>query len=312
MGSAGNWHEVGQRRERQQQQELQATMSTPPPAGGIIFFNHSTKHIARLVVAIHSLRKQWPEAPACILDTGAQEAAEIIDKIGSDDRLFVGVKQFKMRQLRRNSCYVAKAGLWRHSPFNNSLLVDSDVLFLKSPAVLLEKVADRSQPGFLVTAFSDWRCDGKTISGRLEKWHDVYADGFDVSKLIHQAKERKAPAINTGVVGMRGDDHESRETLRLWETLTAVGWRNPFTDELAAQILIEHRRHQIVPEIYNSSVLYAKDRAGAAISHYHGSKHTRPEDGGRWIGEYQEACKLGLAGIAEWGAATDSRLAGLA
>lgn len=278
-------------------------------SAGILFFNHGVRHIARLVVAIHSLRKHWC-GEVFVLHTGDPDSAPILKQIDDDRRLGVSLRRFNMQQLRRNSCYVAKSGLWRHSPFDVSLLVDSDTMFLRSPQPLLDLVADREKPGFLVTAFSDWVTNGKTIGGRLRKWHNVKCDGMNVQAMEIESLLKPLPAVNTGVVGWR-DDRESLQTLRAWWDLTTAGQRNPFTDELAAQLLIRHYPHQLVAETWNSSVLYAKDRENAAILHMHGGKHLRPEAGGRWEAEYRECCAAGIAGIEKWGPATDSRLIGL-
>lgn len=283
-----------------------------PADGGYLFFNHSTGCLARLVVAIHSLRKLEPLAEICVLDTGTPEAAMILAAIDNDPRLILHLKRFEMKQLRRNSAYVAKAGLWRHSPFRNSLLVDADVLFLKSPEPLLEMVCDTSKPGFVLTKFSDWTCSGRTISSRLEKWRNVKCDCVtDIGAIIDKARRLSLPAVNTGLVGMRRDK-ETSPVLEIWERLTLAGCRNPWTDELAAQIIATNAPVQLADEIYNSSVLYAKDRENAVCLHLHGKKHTRPEAGGRWIAAYRECCEQNMAGIREWGPATDSRLAGLA
>lgn len=277
---------------------------------GVCFFNHGTKHIARLVVAIHSLRKHY-DGPVCVLHTGMADSSLAIDMIGADSALDCAIQYFAMQQLRRNSCYCAKPTIWRHSPFDRTLLVDSDTLFLRSPQPLLDMVADESRPGLLFTKFSDWRCDGRIIGGRLEKWRGVKCDGLgSINETIDRAKQLSYPAINTGVVAWASDQH-TREKLELWERLTLAGWRNPWTDELAAQIIAASVRVQLADEIYNSSVLYAKDRENAAIIHAHGGKHLRPEMGGRWLAEYQECCAKNIAMIQNWGPATDSRLAGL-
>lgn len=280
-------------------------------SSGICFFNHGLKHAARLVVAIHSLRRHY-DGPVCVLDTGSTEAAGAMFFIADSARLRVSVQTFTMRQFRRNTCYCCKASLWRNSPFDRTLLVDSDTLFLKSPEPLLEMVADESRPGLLFTKFSDWRCDGRIIGGRLEKWRGVRCEGLgDINEIIDSAKRESKPAINTGVVAW-ANDTATREKLELWERLTLAGWRNPWTDELAAQIIASAVRVQLAPEIWNSSVLYALDRENAAIVHAHGGKHLRPEMGGRWLAEYRECCAKNVAMIQEWGPATDSRLAWLA
>lgn len=278
---------------------------------GVCFFNHGTKHIARLVVAIRSLRKHY-DGPVCVLDTGSAESREVMQWLGDDcDELNASVAIFKMQQLRRNSCYCAKPGLWRHSPFARTLLVDSDTLFLRSPEPLFAELDPPSAGGFVVTRFSDWQTTGRIISGRLEKWRGVKCDGIDCDKIVEYLQHEHWPAINTGVVAWDRENPVARETLELWERLTLAGWRNPWTDELAAQILIAKRRHFAASEIWNSSVLYARDRENAAIVHHHGGKSLRPEDGGRWIAAYRECCEQNIAGIREWGPATDPRLVGL-
>ncbi len=275
---------------------------------GICFFSHGTKHLARLVVAIHSLRKHY-SGPICLLETGEPEAEHAVASITVDDSLGVNLKRFEMPKLRRNSCYVAKASLWRHSPFNRTLLCDADVLFRKSPEPLFAELDQPSAGGFVVTRFSDWRTCGKIISSRLEKWRGVKCDGIDCDKIVEYLQHEHWPAINTGVLAW--DREVACETLELWERLTLAGWRNPWTDELAAQIVIAKRKHFAASEIYNSSVLYGRDDLGAVVKHYHGSKMLRPEDAGVWIAAYRECCNLGIGGVGEWGAATDSRLAGL-
>lgn len=275
-------------------------------SAGIYFFNHGEKCLARLAVAIYSLRKHY-DGHICVLDTNPADT-RVQDICLA---LRASLRDVKLVQLRRNSCYVTKSTLWRRMLDDACLLVDSDVLFLKSPQPLLEMVADKTAPGFLLTEFSNWRCDGRIVGGRLEKWRGVRCDGIDCAALVEQARSRRASAVNTGVVGMR-PDLETARTLEAWERLTLAGRRNPWTDELAAQIIAEQFPHQLAPEIYNSSVLYGIDKASAVIWHAHGHKELRPEAGGKWIAAYLECCELGIAGIEQWGASTDSRLAGLA
>lgn len=274
---------------------------------GILFFNVGTKCLARLAVAIHSLRKHYA-GPATVLNVPCEENRGILQSVASDARLAVDVKEIPFNQLRRNSAYCAKAGLWRYSPYAASLLVDSDVLFLKPVYPLLQAIRDETLPGFLVTAFSDWVTNKKIIAGRIERWRGVRCEDFDVTWAVAKSLEAPFPAINTGLVSWRNDD-ATRPALEAWERLTLAGCRNPFTDELAAQLLVRRFPHQLMPETWNSSVLYGADKENAVVLHAHGSKHLRPEMRGRWIAEYNECAATGVARIGDWAPKTDARLA---
>lgn len=257
---------------------------------GVIFFNHNTKYLLRLLVSLYSLRAH-SSLPAVILDTGAPEAEDVLRQIAGDHRLLADVRKIPMRLLRRNSCYVRKASLWRDSPFEQTLLVDSDTLFLADPQALLDSL--ESAPGGIVfTAFSDWKTTGRTIAGRIERWREI------APELVKASLEKTYKAINTGVVAWaRGS-----EFLPEWESLTSAGWRCPFTDELAAQLLLRAVPHGLAGQEWNSSVLYGLRDVPPKIVHYHGDKHLRPEDGGRWVRAHQEAMAANAGNVAAWGA----------
>ena len=256
---------------------------------GICFFNHGTKCAIRLVVAAHSLRAHYG-IPATVLDTGTEAAAPIMERIASDHRLLIDVKRITMKEYKKHTCYVRKASLWRDSPYRVTLLVDSDVLFLASPEPLIDAVGNPNNAGFLVTAFSDWVTTGMTIRKRIDLWHQFFPE------LQRLSLERAWPAINTGVVGWRRDEATDK-ILAEWEAVTITGQKLPWTDELAAQLIIRRWPHALAPECWNSSVLFTKDRAGAKIMHYHGSKNLRPEDGGRWLAAFVEARAKNIAGL---------------
>jgi hypothetical protein len=275
---------------------------------GVLFFNHGTKHAVRLLVALHSLRKVYA-GPVCILDTG--ESSGIAMNIAA---AFEGVtiKQIPFVQYRRHSCYVAKASLWRHSPYPASLLLDSDTLVVKPIDGLLDTIAGETalaavSPGFFVTRFSDWTTTGNIIGGRIKRWSDVKCKGLDVAGMVKASLRETHAAINTGVLGFRSDA-ETFPTLEAWERLTQAGWRLPFVDELAAQLLLRKFPHTMLSERFNSSVLYAVDREAAVIVHGHGNKLLRPELEGRWLAEYGDCRQKNLAGVADWAPAGDPAL----
>lgn len=257
---------------------------------GVVYFNRGTKYLTRLLVSLYSLRKHY-DGPVAILDTGEPEAAGVLGRIADEPRLAAVVQRISIKLLRRNSCYVRKASLWRDSPFDRTLLVDSDTLFLASPAPLLEMLS-YAEGGIVFTRFSDWLTTGKPVAERIERWRAL------APELVTASLSRPHPAINTGVVAWNRDS----ELLPAWESLTSRGWRCPFTDELAAQILLRKHPHFLAGEHWNSSVLYGLRRDAAAIVHYHGDKHLRPEDGGRWVRAHQEAVAANVGNVAVWGA----------
>lgn len=269
---------------------------------GVLYFNHGTKHLARLVVSIYSLRQHYG-GPVTILDTG--ESGGIIAKIKASTELAADVKRIKIVKRERHTAYVAKAGLWRQSPYDCSLLLDADTLILRPIDQLKAIICDPKNAGFVVTRFSDWVTTGRIISGRLRQWREVKAAGVDVADALKRSLTEPHAAINTGVVGWRSD---AEETLLAWESLAAAGWQCSFTDELAAQLLIRLFPHTLVADYYNHSVLYGRQPDKAVVLHMHGNKHLRAEVGGRWLDLYEICMRQNLAGIANWSPAGDPAL----
>lgn len=272
---------------------------------GVIYFSHGTKHLARLVVSLYSLRKHY-SGPVTILDTGdSEQSLTIINKVIDDGRLAVEYRRINFVPRQRHSCYVAKASLWRESPYDCTLLLDADTLILRPIDQLKAIICDRNNPGFVVTRFSDWVTTGNIVSGRLKQWKDVTVRGLDVAGALKRSLKETHAAINTGCVGMRRD---AEDTLRAWEKLTIAGWECSFTDEISAQLLIRLFPHTLIADYYNHSVLYGKQSDKAVIVHAHGSKHLRPEMGGRWLAAYHECFSLNIGGIADWTPAGDPAL----
>lgn len=278
---------------------------------GAIFFNHGQGHCARLLASLFSLRKLHPNLPACILDTGYSEG--VIEKIASDNRLAASVKPIKFVQRRRNSCYCQKASLWRDSPFENFLFLDSDTLIVRDISPLLTEVERPSNAPLLVTQFADWTTYTKVIKLRIERWDGVKAEGIRVDRLIHASFSEPRPAINTGIFGVR--TREAGNILSAWERLTHAGWRLPWTDEIACQIIVRQFHHAVAPSCWNASPIYYKGSEPARIYHAHGAKALlRPDGRGSegdriWSPFFAEAFAENIGGIREWAPAQDDALA---
>lgn len=281
---------------------------------GVCYYNHGTKHLARLLVSLRSLRRHHT-GPVQILDTG--ESGGIVQRIAT--RLEADVTTIPHEALRRHSCYVAKAGLWRHSPFWTTLLLDADTLVAGSIEPLFNLLEGPESGNILVTRFSNWITTGDIMRGRIERWRGIWCPSVSreslksikADELVEASLAEPHGAINTGVVGWC---HEATGILRDWERLTRTGWKLPITDELALQLLLRRYRHTMVDDRYNCSPIYGQNRQRAVIWHQHGSKHVERADGrGReghaiWWPEFCAAWRSNLAGLRSWAPAGDDAL----
>jgi hypothetical protein len=223
----------------------------------------------------------------------------------------VSVKRIKIKALRRHSCYVRKASLWRESPYRATLFLDADTLIARSIRPLLDIIADDSNPGFVVTRFADWISTGDIISARIRQWRSVECDGLDVERMVRQSLDYPHPALNTGVMGWRTD---SADTLGRWEKLTAAGHKCSFTDELAAQLIVRQEKHTLLSSRFNASPIYYRGD-DVIIWHAHGRKHLSRADGrgheanAIWEPVFREAFANNAGGICDWAPAGDATLA---
>ena len=288
---------------------------------GVCYFNHGTKHAARLVASVWSLRMIAKHAgPVTLFDTGA--SGGVVEKIASDGRLGLDLQRVPFEQLRRNSCYVAKAGLWRYSPYMTSVLLDADTLPVRPIDRLFEAAEEDGRGCIVVTQFSNWVTTGDIIRGRIERWRDVVIPsddramlrGINAAQLVDASFREPLPAINTGVVAWAS---EALGVLRDWDRLTRAGWKNPFTDELALQLLLRKFNHHVVGDEWNCSPIYGTPggRAKVKIWHAHGAKHLSRSDGrgdkghAIWWPAFVEVWRSNAGRIREWAPGDDEALA---
>lgn len=299
---------------------------------GICYFNHGTKHLARLVVSLRSLEMWWAErqvaealhgtlsssfrpagtpVPVAILHTPAKwnaQAAEIIQRIpDAFPSLDIQLVEIPLSEHRRHSCYVTKSTLWRYSPFDTTLLIDADTMVVGEFRNLFDWAEDPKMPGVVVTRFSKWHTQGNIVSGRVRQWKakKVACEAINVKRAAAKAIEYPWPALNTGVVCWR----KGAEILGAWEELTRAGWRCSFTDELAMQLLITEFPHTLVGDEYNWSPIYGKaEKEDVRIIHFHGNKQLRSEAAGTWWPVYEECVRDDVAGVREWTPGGDKRL----
>lgn len=256
---------------------------------GVIYFlcGNWSKYIGPLVISLHSLRKWW-DGPVCVMvGTDFPEDSmpvKLLNLFGWD---FI---RHPLAPVRRHAHYVTKASLWRHSPFDQTVLLDADT-------VVTGPIDDLFNAPLTVTKFAHWITTGKIIGGRLKQWEDR---GIR-APLVKGLRAFSEPAINTGVVGWHCD--AARETLEAWESLTLEGWQCSFTDELAMQILVAERPEciRLVDDRYNCSPVFGVNRDDARIWHYHGRRMVRrPEAGELYRPHLLAALEANVGGIADW------------
>lgn len=256
---------------------------------GVCFFNLGTKHVARLAVALWSLRKVY-DGPIAILhgnDDGKQICGELSTASGA-----VAV-EVPVVQRRRHTAYCMKSSLWRHSIFDTTLLSDSDVVYLTDPTPLLDLAA--KEPHLVVSRFADWHTGKPLIQKRIQPWAAVKCEGIDTKQLVRDSLESPRAAINTGLIAW---STAAEPFLEDWERLTAAGAKLPLTDEIAAQCLLRAHDHTLVSTAWNFSPLYSCGEP--KIVHHHGRKELRSEAIGYWLPPFMEAWNSNFASIQAW------------
>lgn len=271
---------------------------------GVIYFNLGTKHLVRLAVSVWNLRKHY-DGPIAIISAGGDEG--LLQRFTDDSRLNVQIVPVGAVMLRRNTAYVAKASLWRFTPFVRTLFLDADTVPIKNPMDMLDQY---SEP-WVLTRFSEWVTTGGIYSGRIKQWCNVRCEGVGVREMVDRALQEPWPAINTGVFAF--DLMGAIPSLEVWERLTVAGARCSFTDEYAAQILITilpESVYRVVDDRWNASALFAAAKPEDVVTwHCHGGKHAKREEGQRiWLPFYREAMGENVAGVSEWSPAGDKWL----
>jgi len=230
---------------------------------GCLFFNFGDKCVLRLLTALYTLRKVYSGPVTVMLaknDTWNELVKDDIKRLGCDYEFF------DMEKLcRRNLKSVLKPGLFKNSCFDTTLMFDGDLVFRSSPEDLFNLT---KASGFLVTHFSHWYADGRTIKKRVNTLKDLLTAEELKKSLEHH------PAINIGVMGYnKGNGDACRDE---WEKLTLAGAGRFIIDEIAAQCVYHKYPHHVADCSWNTSCRNAAELLTADIVHYHGNKHTSP------------------------------------
>lgn len=258
---------------------------------GVIYFNYGKAHLARLAVSLHSLRAVY-RGPVAILNAGDDDG--IACRLADDPLVQAQLVRIDIPRRRRHTAYCAKPSLWRWTPYDRSLYVDADTLFVSDPTEAIQNPSS-----LVVTRFSNWVTTGRIYSSRIRQWLQVPHDTYDVPAMAQACLNTPFPAINTGVFVFDRDN----AYLSMWEAIAHAGHGCSFTDELALQILLP--RLAVVGWLgdeWNASPIYRHcPPQDVRIWHFHGCKNLRKDAGkALWWPAWERAYRANIGGVRGW------------
>lgn len=267
---------------------------------GVLYLISGSKHLNVAVVSAYSLRKSGYTGSIHIA-VGDDAAQEVVSRMAQDNSLHGPYRNFTWHRWQpptgqRGDNYRAKTFMDGLSPFDETVFLDADTVVRGS----LDPLFTPEPFGVTLTAFSDWKSNGRKIPGRIKGWTDVAAD--DVAEML----SKPYPAINTGVLSWRKSE-EANKFFRAWQELCAR--KNVFiNDEITAQLIFWRHAVRVLDSRWNHSPVH-DNRTDWTISHFHGKKHVNREQGRKiWLPLYDECVKMNIAGIRDWTPAGDRRL----
>lgn len=223
---------------------------------GVLFFNHGTRCLPRLLVALMTLRRHYAGDVAVAVE-GDPPAPfpEMIEALGA---------RLVPAPVSHEFGLVKKSRIWRVSPFDITLFLDADTVVLAPVDELMEATAKH---GLVVTRFHDWRTNGRKMRARIEQWRKVDPEAVTAALKYEWA-------VNTGVQGWR----KGYEALPAYEEMTAKGLAagvgRKTLDEVAMQLVVPKFGHYLAGSEWNVGPIHGSIE-GAKLLHYHGHKHAR-------------------------------------
>lgn len=262
---------------------------------GVIYFNMGTSCAVRMLVSLWSLRRFY-QGPVTLISAGT-ESHPYCDRIAKS--LDAEVREWEPQvPPGRNSTFLVKTQVYTATPYETSILIDSDTL-IRGPIDQLFSWTEES--GLIVTQMADWTVDRRCMVKRINSWKELYPEWV-------AACLKSGPAINGGVMAFR----RGTPLLADWYRLALPGRNTFIPDETCLQLLLPRYPHRVVPHFWNTSCVYGKPRdKNTRIIHYHGRKHCRrglPHHADLWTEAYSEVIRLDLAGVRSWQPAGDRML----
>lgn len=258
---------------------------------GILYINQGIKCIPRLIVSIYSLKKHY-NGNICIVSIGEESNLWCL-KIAKHFGIYAFCIDKTNITGSSGDIYFEKARMNLFTPFDNTLIIDSDTLIIKDPSDIFPIIAENE---FVLTQFSDWRTNGRTISHRIRQWSSICPDK------VEDVISSNLPSINCGVVGFA----KKNEFMEHWFDFTLKNPTAHLREETSAHVLLKSYKNKIVDSRYNCSCKYDNPRKDdVRIVHYHGRKHCRMKDGkllynaDMWVEVFEEVRKQNICGIME-------------
>lgn len=236
---------------------------------GVLYWTFGMPNLERLAVSLYSLRQVYG-GPVCILHEGP---------LPQHCRYYFWSHNASLIELPENNEYVflKKARIWKHSPFDATLYLDSDTVVLKPIDEIMRYVSAHKlvlarHPTFGPENYG-------RIKKRLEPWRRIFPE-------MHRAAIGLQTATNTGVVGWT-----SKQSMQDAEAVTEVGYEagtpmRRIIDEMALT-LVGARDACFVDSTWNYCPP-GKDLASAHILHFYNGKH---KDSPIWK-EWRERVKV--------------------
>jgi hypothetical protein len=258
---------------------------------GYIFYNLGRAYIARMIVAIHSLRKFY-NGPITIFNSG-DEGVELLSPLSEVDKN-IDVKAIKFGTPKGASTpFLEKANLHEYTPYYTSIFYDSDVLFIQSVNDLFD-AADKH--GFVMTSIVPldgepaWR---KLAAPRL--WERLYKNwvGIFPEDIVKRALE-EVPWSSSGVVAFK---KESGLAMR-WYEKSLQGRNNKYCEQVCMNIMAVAEAHAVMDTSYNWVCKHPLHK-DVKVIHYFKSKHCVPNgkggwhlNGDLWVKEFKEIMEI--------------------
>lgn len=261
---------------------------------GVVFMVTGKRHVVVMAISLFTLRQVYQGPVIIYCDDDALPFVTLIAKDGDAE-----VKVFKRRQApnHRNSGYLNKTRIPGMSPFDSTLQVDADTIFVGDISPLFPTDLGR----LVLTQFSGWVTTGRLLKRRIGMYEDI------MPETVKQLRTESWPAVNTGVVAYGRDCVAAKET---WPEVTGKKAGKFIVDEIAMQVMLPRiETMTIMDDRWNCSPTHGMNKDRAVIWHFHGKKHMRKASGrALWLPCFAEAEERGFAGIGEWAYENDPNL----
>lgn len=235
---------------------------------GVLFYNHGERCLIRLCVAIHTLRRHYNGRVVIAAEgTMPEWTRQILSELKAE-----------IMPLPQNHDYglAKKAGLWKVTPFDETMYIDSDTVICASIQPFLQAIRNN---GCVMPKFCGWGTERGRMRRRIEQWRAVAPD-------LVPAAIKFGWATNTGVQGWVRGAPLLPHYERLTKQAIGKGVAKKTLDEIAMQLLLPVYKPHVIGEEWNCSCTYG-NLAAAKIVHYHGHKHCRDNAAGKlWQQEF--------------------------